>query len=80
MHQHSVGAPFKRISIDIVVPFPDSDRGNISLDHHGLLHKVTRSLCHPQPRGIDSGRRPSHQFVLLLWHPDGDAQRPGPDL
>ena len=79
MHQHSVGAPFER-TFDIVAPFPDGDRGNISPDRHGLLHKVTRSLRHPQPRGIGSGRQPSHQFLLLLRHPNGDAWRPGLDL
>jgi hypothetical protein len=68
-----------RIAVDIVGPFPGSDRENISPDHHELLHEVTRILRHPQPRGIDFGRRPSHKF-LPLWCPDGDAQHPRPDL
>ena len=80
MHQHSIGAPFERIAIGIVAPFQDSDRGNISPDHHGPLHEVTRNLRHPQPRRINSGRCPGHQFLHLLQRPDGDAQRPGPDL
>jgi hypothetical protein len=28
MHQYNVGAPFKRIAVDIAGPFPESDRGN----------------------------------------------------
>jgi hypothetical protein len=28
MHQYNVGAPFKRVAIDIAGPFPRSDRGN----------------------------------------------------
>ena len=79
IHQHSVGAPYERIATDIV-PFPDSNSGNISPDRDGLLHEVTRSSRHPQPRGIDSGRRSSHQFLLLLWRPNGDAQCLGLDL
>ena len=60
--------------------FPGQQQGNISPDRYGLLHQVTRSLRHPQPRGTDSGRWPCHQFPLPLWCTDGDAQCPGPDL
>jgi hypothetical protein len=28
MHQYNVGAPFKRISVDVAGPFPLSDQGN----------------------------------------------------
>jgi len=68
MHQYKVGAPFKRIANDIAGPFPDSNRGNISPDPHGL-HQMVRSLCHTRSRHINRGRRPVINFFYHFGVP-----------
>ena len=62
MHQYEVGAPFKRITIDIAGPFPESNMGNISPDPHRLLQQIVRHLRHTQPRHTDCNRRPVINF------------------
>ena len=79
MHQYNIGAPFERNAIDIAGHFLESDQGNISPGHHGLLHEVARSIRHPKPRGIDSGRRPGDP-LLRLRCTNRVAQRPGSQL
>jgi len=44
------------------------------------MDQVAKRLRHPQPRGIDSGKGPGGQLLLLFRHPDGAAQQPGPEL
>jgi hypothetical protein len=44
---------------------------------YGLFYKVARGLCYSRPRGLDSGGRPSYQFILPLRDTPRITQWPG---
>jgi len=78
MHQYNVGATFDRVAVDIVGPFPKSDRGNryllVAMDYF----TVARGTRHSEPGGIDSSQRLGE--LLSFWCHDGITQQPGAEL